>query len=420
MKRRLTFLTAGIDALFTVAVGIGVLLGPITLIWLFENDPSINWFVAYRTSADIWLAAQGTDVVVASSKILGVQVDQFVIQFLPLGYSALLAWLAFRLGRRFSVTPQLWPAWTASILAYGASALFLSSTAYDKAVYPVNWQGTFLPTMFFAFWMFIGSLFGTSAQQRLLDVPVAAERELFHVWWQEKWRNAGWVIRAVASPALRAGTGFVLIMIAASSVLLALMVGFNWINIINFYEALQVSVLGGITVTVGQVAVLPNLIVYGASWLTGTGFAIGDGSHFSPIGSAAGPLPNLPLLAALPPGQLAVGAMFIMVPLLAAAYATFSVKKHAAEMRFEFANPLWAALSLGISIGLVAAVEMGILGALASGSVGPGRLQLVGVSPFVLGVVVFFEVALIATVAAFYVAKPQRADHPLLTSTPRG
>lgn len=420
MKRRLTFLTAGIDALFTVAVGIGVLLGPITLIWLFENDPSINWFVAYRTSADIWLAAQGTDVVVASSKILGVQVDQFVIQFLPLGYSALLAWLAFRLGRRFSVTPQLWPAWTASILAYGASALFLSSTAYDKAVYPVNWQGTFLPTMFFAFWMFIGSLFGTSAQQRLLDVPVAAERELFHVWWQEKWRNAGWVIRAVASPALRAGTGFVLIMIAASSVLLALMVGFNWINIINFYEALQVSVLGGITVTVGQVAVLPNLIVYGASWLTGTGFAIGDGSHFSPIGSAAGPLPNLPLLAALPPGQLAVGAMFIMVPLLAAAYATFSVKKHAAEMRFEFANPLWAALSLGISIGLVAAVEMGILGALASGSVGPGRLQLVGVSPFVLGVVVFFEVASIATVAAFYVAKPQRADHPLLTSTPRG
>lgn len=420
MKRRLTFLTAGIDALFTVAVGIGVLLGPITLIWLFENDPSINWFVAYRTSADIWLAAQGTDVVVASSKILGVQVDQFVIQFLPLGYSALLAWLAFRLGRRFSVTPQLWPAWTASILAYGASALFLSSTAYDKAVYPVNWQGTFLPTMLFAFWMFIGSLFGTSAQQRLLDVPVAAERELFHVWWQEKWRNAGWVIRAVASPALRAGTGFVLIMIAASSVLLAMMVGFNWINIINFYEALQVSVLGGITVTVGQVAVLPNLIVYGASWLTGTGFAIGDGSHFSPIGSAAGPLPNLPLLAALPPGQLAVGAMFIMVPLLAAAYATFSVKKHAAEMRFEFANPLWAALSLGISIGLVAAVEMGILGALASGSVGPGRLQLVGVSPFVLGVVVFFEVASIATIAAFYVAKPQRADHPLLTSTPRG
>ena len=420
MKRRLTFLTAGIDALFTVVLGIAVLLGPITLIWLFENDPTINWFVAYRASADIWLAAQGTDIVVASNKILGMQVDQFSIQFLPLGYTIFLAWLAFRVGRRFSVTPQLWPAWTASILAYGASSLFLSSTAYDKAIYPINWQGTFLPTLFFAFWMLIGSLFGSSAEQRLLNLPVAAEREQFHAWWQEKWRNAGWVLRAVASPALRAGTGFVLIMLVASSLLLAVMIGFNWINIINFYEALQVSVFGGVTVTVGQIAVLPNLVIYGASWLTGVGFGIGEGSHFSPIGAAAGPLPNLPVLAALPPGQLAIGAMFIMVPLLAAAYATFSVKKHAAEMRFEFANPLWAALSLGISIGIVAAVEMAILGALASGAVGPGRLQMVGVSPFVLGLVVFFEVASIATIAAFYVAKPQSADHPLLTPGQRG
>ncbi|MDE2591617.1 MAG: hypothetical protein KGL41_02020 [Actinomycetales bacterium] len=420
MKRRLTFLTAGIDALFTVVLGNAVLLGPTTLIWLFENDPTINWFVAYRTSADLWLAAQGTDIVVASSKILGMQVDQFTIQFLPLGFTALLAWLAFRVGRRFSVTPQLWPAWTGSILAYGASALFLSSTAYDSAIYPINWQGTFLPTLFFSFWMLIGSLFGTSAQQRLLDLPVAAERQQFKLWWQEKWRNTGWVIRAVASPALRAGSGVVLILLASSATLLALMVGFNWINIINFYEALQVSVLGGITVTVGQIAILPNLIVFGASWLTGVGFAIGDGSHFSPIGAAAGPLPNLPVLAALPPGQLGVGAMFIMVPLLAAALSTFAVKKHAAEIRFEFANPFWAALSLGLSIGLVAAIELGLLGALASGAVGPGRLQLVGVSPFVLGLVTFFEVATISTIAAFYVAKPQRADHPLLTSSPRG
>ena len=112
--------------------------------------------------------------------------------------------------------------------------------------------------------------------------------------------------------------------------------------------------------------------------------------------------------------------MFIVVPLLAAALSTFAVKKHAAEIRFEFANPFWAALSLGISIGLVAAVEMGILGALASGAVGPGRLQLVGVSPFVLGLVTFFEVASIATIAAFYVAKPQNADHPLLTASQRG
>ena len=108
------------------------------------------------------------------------------------------------------------------------------------------------------------------------------------------------------------------------------------------------------------------------------------------------------------------------MPILAAALSTIMIRGHAERMRFEFANPLWAALSLGISIGLVAAIEMAILGALASGAVGPGRLQMVGVSPFVLGLVVFFEVASIATIAAFYVAKPQSADHPLLTPGQRG
>ena len=414
MKRRLTFLTAGIDALFAVVLGLGVLLGPMTVIWVLENDPSIAWPVAYRTAADIWLAAQGTNIVVAPAKILGVAVDQFTIHFLPLAFSAYLAWLAYRVGRRFAVTAQLRPAWTGAILAYGAASLFLSTSAYAVTAYPVNWQGTFLPTIFFAFWMLVGSLFGRSAQAQILGLEWAAERVRFHEWLAAKWHNASWVIRAVASPALRAGTAVVVILLGASAALLALLVGFSWINIINFYEALQVSVLGGITVTLGQVAVLPNLVVYGASWLTGVGFAIGDGSHFGPLGSAAGPLPNLPVLAALPAGTVGFGLVFVLVPLLAAAYATFGVKRHAAEMRFEFANPLWAALALGTSIGLVAAVELAILAVLASGSVGPGRLATVGVSPFVLGVVVFFEVAVVATIAAFSVAKPDRPDHPLL------
>ena len=35
------------------AIGVGVLLAPMTVIWLVENDPTIDWFVAMRTSADI-------------------------------------------------------------------------------------------------------------------------------------------------------------------------------------------------------------------------------------------------------------------------------------------------------------------------------------------------------------------------------
>lgn len=419
MKKRLTFLTAGIESLFSISITLGVLLLPATLIWLFENDPSISWFVAYRASADFWLAAQGTDIIVAKSRILGVAVDQFALTLIPLGFSAFIAFLAYRVGRKYAIAPQLWPAWTGAILAYGAAAVFISTTAYDKAVYPINWQGTFLPTIFFGFWMILGSLIGKPEQLQLMDLPVAEERERFNLWLRDRWNRTGWVIRVVGGPALRAGTGIVVTMLGFSAALLALMLAFNWIEIINFYESLQVTVLGGIALTVAQLFLLPNAIIFGAIWLTGAGFAIGAGSSFSPLGSAAGPLPNIPLLAALPVGQISFGLLFVLVPLLSAAWATFALKRHAEEIRFEFANPLWAALALGSAIGLVAAVQMGVLTALASGAAGPGRLQTVGASPFVVAVVLFLEVTVVATAAAFYVARPDKPDHPLLSSAQR-
>jgi hypothetical protein len=59
---------------------------------------------------------------------------------------------------------------------------------------------------------------------------------------------------------------------------------------------------------------------------------------------------------------------------------------------------------------------MGILAVLASGGIGPERLQNVGINASVLMLAVFVEVAVVATLAAFYSARPDKADHPLLTS----
>jgi ABC-type branched-subunit amino acid transport system permease subunit len=104
----------------------------------------------------------------------------------------------------------------------------------------------------------------------------------------------------------------------------------------------------------------------------------------------------------------------IAVPLIAAFIATIAIKKHADEIRFEFASAWTAAISLGLSVGLVAALEMGALAFLASGSAGPGRLENVGVNPWILMVVVFVETAGVSILAAFFSARPDRADHPLL------
>jgi hypothetical protein len=183
--------------------------------------------------------------------------------------------------------------------------------------------------------------------------------------------------------------------------------------VIRLYEGLQVSLLGGIMITAGPLSILPNLIVMGASWFTGVVFQIGEGSLISPVATVVGPLPALPITSALPIGELGFGMIAIAVPLVGAFLATILVRRYADAIRFEFASAWSAAISLGISIGVVAAVLIGTLAALASGGVGPGRLQVVGVNPILIAGVLFIEVALVASLAAFFSARPDRPDQNL-------
>ena len=414
MNRKLTFLVTAFESLVAVAIGLGITLIPLTIVWLFENDPTIDWFVAYRASADVWLMAHGTRVVVPEGILAGVEVPTFVISMIPLGLSAFIGYLGFRLGRKLTTALQLWPAWLASAIVYGAASFGLSTTAYSEFVYPVTWQWTLFPPVFFTFFLILGSLIGK--QQALgvaANLPEPLERIQFRNWLSKTANGMHWSIRALAEPALRAGTAVVAILIGVSAVFIGVMLAVNWIQVIRLYEGLQVSLLGGIMITAGQLAILPNLIVMGASWFTGVGFQIGEGSLISPVATVVGPLPALPITSALPIGELGFGMIAIAVPLVGAFLATILVRRYADAIRFEFASAWSAAISLGISIGVVAAVLIGTLAALASGGVGPGRLQMVGVNPILIAGVLFIEVALVASLAAFFSARPDRPDQNL-------
>jgi hypothetical protein len=414
LNRKLTFLVTAFESLVAVAIGLGITLIPLTLVWLFENDPTIDWLVAYRASADIWLMSHGTRVVVPEGILAGVEVPTFVISMIPLGLSAFIAYLGFRLGRRLTTALQLWPAWLASAIVYGAASFALSTTAYSEFVYPVTWQGTLFPPVFFTFFLILGSLLGK--QQALgvaANLPEPMERIQFRNWLSKTTNGLHWSVRALAEPALRAGTAVVVILIAVSAVFIGVMLAVNWIQVIRLYEGLQVSLLGGIMITAGQLAILPNLIVMGASWFTGVGFQIGEGSLISPVATVVGPLPALPITSAVPIGDLGFGMIAITIPLVGAFLATIFIRRYADAIRFEFASAWSAAISLGISIGLVAAVLIGALAALASGGVGPGRLQVVGVNPILVAGVLFVEVAVVASLAAFFSARPDRPDQNL-------
>lgn len=414
-NRQTTFFTALIESVISVVAGLGALLLPLTILWLVENDPNLDWMVAFRTAADIWLLAHGVHLVVPGATMFGVAFKTFAITILPLAYSALVLQFAYRLGRKLAATSSLWPGWLAAALVYFPAGFGITALAQSAAAYPVEWQGTYVPAAVFLAVLILTSLFGKPADLGFDHNYVEAiERVRARDWVNARFSALGWVIRVVTVPALRAGTGVVFSLLAVSAISISLLLAMNWIGAIRLYEGMQLSFFGVLLVTLGQLAVLPNLVIMGAAWFTGAGFSIGAGSSISPLATSVGPMPAVPVFAALPIGELSFGLVALAVPLIAAFACTIAVRKYADELRFEFATAFNAAFTLGISIGVVAAVEMLILSFLASGSIGPERLREFGINPWMAAGALLVETTLTATLAAFISARPEGEDPEIL------
>jgi len=412
VNKRQTFFIAALEAAILVAISLGLVLVPLTLVWFLESNPEVDWLVAFRAASDFWLLSHGAGLVVPEGEILGILVPAFVVTLVPLGMTIWLARSFYNAGKRFIAARSLWPGWLGGSLVYGTAALGISTAAYDSAIYPIAWQGVFFPTILFMFFQVLGSLFGQPDEIFEGDIlDQAPERDRVRQALSSFRLRLHWSVRSIIGPAFRAGTAITVMLLMVSAFTIAVLIALNWIDITRLYESVQVSILGAVVLTLGQLALIPNLVIYGASWLTGVGFSIGAGSLISPLGSQVGPLPAIPVLGALPVGQLEFGMVSIAVVLLAAFIATLLIRKSADEIRFEFATAWTASISLGLSIAFVTATQMGLLAFIASGSAGPGRLAQVGVSPWQVALVVFVEVGVVSTLAAFFSARPV-ADQP--------
>lgn len=413
MTRFQTFLIAALEAAILVAIGLGAIIAPLTVVWILENDPNVDWFVAFRAASDFWLLSHGTRLVVPSGEILGVDVPTFVVSLIPLGMSIWFARLSYSAGKRFLAARSLWPGWLGGATVYGGASLAISTFAYSEEIYPVTWQGVVFPTLLFSFFQILGSLFGKPDILFEGDVlDQAPERDRVKRALNDFRLSLHWSVRSLMVPALRAGTAITVMLLMVSSFTVAVLIALNWIDITRLYESVQVSVLGATVLTLAQLLVLPNLIIYTAAWYTGVGFSIGTGSLISPLGSQVGPLPAVPMLGALPVGKLDFGMIAVVVVLLSAFIATLLIRKSADEIRFEFATAWSAAISLGIAIASVSSIQLMILATLASGGAGPGRLATIGVNPWLLGIVSFIEIAIVSTLAAFFSARPQKSELP--------
>jgi hypothetical protein len=158
----------------------------------------------------------------------------------------------------------------------------------------------------------------------------------------------------------------------------------------------QAGVLGGVALTVVQLALLPTLVIWAASWLVGPGFAIGVGSTVSPIAVTLGPLPAVPVLGALPAEPSPLGFVTLLVPVLAAFAGAIALRPRLMARLGD--APLWPwALATASVAAVVAGIAMAFLAFVAAGSAGPGRLAVVGPDPGTVGLWMFAETLIGAT-----------------------
>lgn len=197
------------------------------------------------------------------------------------------------------------------------------------------------------------------------------------VWWQ----GLPAQLRSIAGGAV-AGA---LALVAAGALLtgVALLLSFN--EAADLFGSLHLGFGDALMLLVVSALVAPNAALLATSWLAGPGFAIGTGTSVTVTAVTLGPVPDFPLLAALPGGGPAPGwwaAFFVVPPACAVVGAALAQRRLFRRWPQDtaLAALAWDLAALrGFGCGLGAGLLVWVAAALAGGPMGTGRMADIGV-----------------------------------------
>lgn len=198
--------------------------------------------------------------------------------------------------------------------------------------------------------------------------------------------------------ALRPGLWGAFAMLGAGLVLTLAMVLTHLSRIGRLYGALGADPVGAVMLSLGQLMALPNVSVWAASWMAGSGFGLGEGTAITWSHSNPGLLPLIPGLGAVPPPGPLPGGLWVsvLVPMVAGGLVGWRALRLVARLSSWRVKALTAALGC-----VIAALVLMLAGTLAGGSLGGARLSGLGAPPLIFGVAVVGELLLGATVVVF-------------------
>ncbi len=341
---RPTALSAMAAAMWVACVGLVCCVGVSVGAW-FAADPG-SFGGAIRVGALAWLVTLGA----------GLHLDEVTITAVPLGLTAVTAWLLYRGGRWAGASSAVGSGRDAAVGVVAMSGAFAAAAAsVQVATRSPDVQVDLLRSLVAS-----GGLAGLFGGLGLIRGAALSGQLLAR-------------LPALARAALAGGCAGVAALVMASGCLFTVAMWIHFSDAVNVAEAMRVGAVGAVILAVVGLGTVPNAVLCAGSFIVGPGFAVGVGTSVAPSGVTLGAMPAFPLLAALPAGD---GAWWqqalVVIPVLAGAIAALVAdRRHPAE-------GLGRAIVSGACAGLVTGVGFGAMTWLATGAIGPGRMQVLG------------------------------------------
>ncbi|WP_143031730.1 cell division protein PerM [Actinacidiphila guanduensis] len=387
---RVSALAAGVAA---AGLALGGIAAVVLLLWIGSPFPDSGLGGALHIGADLWLLAQGADLV-RTDTLSG---DPAPLAIPPLLLSALPAWLVFR-GTASAVAMALGrdedddnPERPARRRTPRRPAVPLDAYALRCAGAVTGWvlAGYLTPVACAVVYASAGSIH--------VDLPTAPYVALFAACaaalgaWSGAGRPGADDLRAPrvrraraylreAGAAVRAAAIGGGLLLGGAALLGAAALACHPEVSGRSYGHLSDGLVGRFSVLLVAAGLVPNLVVWAAAYTLGTGFSIGAGSIVRPAGDIGyGPLPDFPLLAALPgEGGSWLGWTTLALPGLAALAVAWCVGNGGRSAAGTARVAAEAALVTGGGFAVLAAWAGGPVGAQRLAEFGPAWWSAAG------------------------------------------
>nr|WP_277604039.1 DUF6350 family protein [Agrococcus sp. ARC_14] len=333
----------------------------------FGGDPLLQW----RLAADAWLVGHGVDlgVTLGRDAVIAVGLEEagrsWVLSLGAWGIGLITFWLHWRSGRRLATLPII-DTTIAVVLgaaATGTIGLLVGVSAQHATAAPNLAHAAVFPAL-----VALVGMGGAVLAVHKHDWLLAAARTLTI---EDRW------LRSIRT-ALRTGVGSTIAVLGVGALLVGAGLFLRFTEGLLLLESLGVTAVGVIVMFLLQLALAPVAIVWGATWAIGPGFMIGRGSSVSPLGTDLGPVPAMPLLAAIDPSAQPWMAVVVVLPVLAAVLV--GVLARQSLLAGTPGRPVhwWELAIAALGGGVLAGALLGILAMLSTGAIGPGRLSVTG------------------------------------------